>query len=274
VSVCHVTLKPNDGKVEHRMKELTTAKDLILELKKAGKRQGSPPPGFHDWVMITQPLEVRVTRGKFEKVLEFIEKLAERMPGFGVSFSVDKSDLQAVDKTLGLVFFGQWFPIMIREGYVEDKKTATFTGTGVLTVEIGEHKRWIESESQGDLITQIHLMLEGVHVEGGQMFSQEFDDKKVAEKLERQRVAELELVHSHWVNKAVAGQAEEEAQSWQRAQVIREYSAELLEKAQDNPKSIKRAKWLGNYADRIDPLSGDLPEMPELKGPFNWDLQR
>jgi hypothetical protein len=48
----------------------------------------------------------------------------------------------------------------------------------------------------------------------------------------------------------------------------------LQAKAQDDPKSIKWANWLGKYADRIDPLSRGLPEMPELKGPFNWDLQR
>jgi hypothetical protein len=256
------------------MKEGATAKDLVLELKKASKGRRTLPPGFPDWVMITEPMEVRVTKSKFDKALEFIEKLAERMPGYGVSFSFDKSDVQAVNKTLGLIFLGQWFPIMIKERFVEDKNSATFKGTGVLVVEIGEHKSWVDGESQGELITQIHLMLEGVHVEGGQMFFQEFEDKKVAEKLERARIAEVELLHQHWVNRAVAKEAEDQAKSWQQAKVIREYSTALLERAQDNPKSIKWVKWLVKYADRIDPLSTGLPEMPELKGPFNWETQR
>ncbi len=256
------------------MKEGSTAKDLVLELKKASKRQGVLPPGFHDWIMITEPMEVRVTRRKFENVLEFIEKLAERMPGFGVSFSFEKGDVQAVHKTLGLIFLGQWLPMKIREGFVEDKKSVTYKGTGSLEVEIGFHQSWVEGEHQGELVTQIRSMLEAVHVEGGEMFFQEFDDKKVAQKLERQRIAEEELVHQHWVNKAVAKEAENQAQSWQQAKLIREYRTALLEKAQENSKSAKWAKWLEKYADRIDPLSGELPEMPELKGPFNWELQR
>jgi hypothetical protein len=162
----------------------------------------------------------------------------------------------------------------IREGYAEDKNATAYDGTGLLGVEIGEDHRWEEGEQKGALDRQIPSMLESVHVEGGKMFWQEFEDKKAAEKLERQRLAETELVHRHWVNVAVAGQAEEQAQSWQRARVIREYSAVLLEKAQDNPKSVKWAQWLGKYADRIDPLSGELPEMPEATGPFNWELQR
>jgi hypothetical protein len=256
------------------MKEGSNAKDLVLELKRARKHQGSLPPGFHDWVMITEPLEVSVTKGKFAKTLEFIESLASEMPGFGISFSYQKGDVQRVDKTLGLTFLGHWLPIKIREGYVEDKNSKTYEGTGLLGVEIGGQQRWVEGGHQGELVNQIHSMLESVHVEGGKMFLQESEDKKAAEKLERQRLAETELVHSHWINVAVAGQAEEQAQSWQRATLIREYSAALLEKAQADPKSMKWAQWLGKYADRIDPLSGELPEMPELKGPFNWELQR
>jgi hypothetical protein len=256
------------------MKEGSTAKDLVLELKKASKRQGSLPPGFHDWVMITEPMEVSVTKGKFAKTLEFIEGLATQMPGYGISFSYQKGDVQRVNKTLGLTFLGHWFPIKIREGYVEEKDSETYEGTGLLGVEIGEDQRWVEGEHPGELVTQIHSMLELVHIEGGKMFLQGSEDKRAAEKLERQRLAETELVHSHWVNVAVAGQAEEQAQAWQRARWIREYSAVLLEKAQDNPKSIKWAQWLGKYAARIDPLSGELPEMPTVVGPFNWELQR
>jgi hypothetical protein len=256
------------------MKEGSTAKDLVLELKKARKRQGSLPPGFQEWVMITEPLEVSVTKRKFTQALEFIESLASQMPGYGISFSYQKGDLQRVDRTLGLTFLGYWLPIKIREGYVEDKNSTTYEGTGSLRVEIGGDQRWEEGEHKGELITQIPSMLESVHVEGGKMFWQGFEDKRATEKLERQRLAETELVHSHWVNVAVAGQAEEQAQAWQRARVIREYSAVLLEKAQDNPKSVKWAQWLGKYADRIDPLAEELPEMPELKGPFYWELQR
>jgi hypothetical protein len=256
------------------MKKGSTAKDLVLELKKARKRQGSRPPGFQEWVMITEPLEVSVTKGKFAKALEFIESLASQMPGYGISFSYQKGDLQRVDRTLGLTFLGHWLPIKIREGYVEDKNSTTYKGTGSLGVEIGQDQRWEEGEHKGELVKQIHSMLESVHVEGGKMFLQESEDKKAAEKLERQRMAETELVHSHWVNVAVAGQAEAQAHSWHRATLIREYSAELLRKAQDKPGSIKWAQWLEKYADRIDPLSGDLPEMPTVTGPFNWELQR
>jgi hypothetical protein len=256
------------------MKEGSTAKDLVLELKKASKRQGSLPPGFHDWVMITQPMEVSVTKRKFAQALEFVESLATKMPGYGISFSYQKGDVQRVNKTLGLTFLGHWLPMKIREGYVEDKNSTAYEGTGLLGVEIGEDQRWVEGEHPGGLVTQIHSMLESVHVEGGKMFWQGLEDKRAAEKLERQRLAETELVHQHWVNRAVAKEAEEQAQSWQRATLIREYSGAMLEKAQDNPKSIKWAQWLGKYADRIDPLSGGLPEMPELIGPFNWELHR
>jgi hypothetical protein len=256
------------------MKELTTAKELILELRKVSRGKGSLPPGFQDWVIIAEPMKVRVTKGKFEKALDFIEKLAEKMPSYGVSFSVDKSEPQSVDKTLGLLFLKQWFPIMIKEGYIADKKTATFNGAGFLTVEIGEHQSWAQSESAGDLTAQIPAMLEAVHVAGGAKFLQGFEEVKAVEKLERQRVAEVELLHQHWINRAVAKEAEDQAQTWKRAKLLREYSAALREKAEDNPKSTKWAQWLGKYADRIDPLSGDLPEMPELEGPFNWELQR
>lgn len=87
------------------------------------------------------------------------------MPGFGISFSFEKGEVQRVDKTLGLTFLGQWLPIMIREGFVGDKNSLTYEGTGIFEVEIGEHKSWVEGEHQGELITQIHSMLELVHVE-------------------------------------------------------------------------------------------------------------
>jgi hypothetical protein len=231
-------------------------------------------PGFQDWFFISEPLDVKVSKGSFARALEFIEKFATEMPGYGISFSPQKGDVQAVHKTLGTTFLGHWLPIGISEGYVGDKNSASYEGTGLLRIEIGENRRWDEAELPGDLASHIHSILEGIHQEGGRAFFQEFEDKKVAQELERQRIAELELVHSHWVNKAVAAQAEEQAQSWQRAALIREYSEALLETAQDNPESTKWAKWLGKYADRIDPLAGDLPAMPTVRGPFNWELQR
>jgi hypothetical protein len=154
------------------MKEGSTVKDLVLELKKACKHQGSRPPGFHDWVMITEPLEVSVTKGKFAKALEFIESLATEMPGYGISFSYHKGDIQRVDKTLGLTFLGHWLPMKIREGYVEDKDLRTYEGTGLLGVEIGEQQRWEEGEHKGELVTHIPSMLESVHVESGKIFLQ------------------------------------------------------------------------------------------------------
>jgi hypothetical protein len=256
------------------MKEGSTPRDLVVELKKVSKRRGSRPPGFEDWMMITEPIDVRVSKGSFERTLGFIEKFATEFSGYGLSFSPQKGELHAMSKTLGVIFLGHWLPIKISEGYVEDETTPPYKGTGLLRISIGENQRWEEGERVGELVTQIHSMLTWIHEEGGRAFFQGFEDKRAAEKLERQRIAEVELVHSHWINKAVAAQAENEAQSWQRATVIREYSAVLLEQAQGNPKSIKWALWLGKYADRIDPLTGELPAMPTVVGPFNWELQR
>jgi hypothetical protein len=267
-------LNPIEGKATGEMKKMSTPRDLVVELKKARKHQGPLASGFQDWVMINDPLDVKVSKGSFARALEFIEKFATEMPGYGISFSPQKGDVQAVNKTLGTTFLGHWLPIEISEGYVGDKNSASYEGKGLLRIEIGENRRWDEAELLGDLASHIPSILEGIHQEGGQAFFQEFEDKKAAQKLERQRLAESELVHSHWVNKAVASQAEEQAQSWQLATLIREYSAALLGMAQDHPESTKWAQWLGKYADWIDPLAADLPAIPAIRGPFNWELGR
>jgi hypothetical protein len=81
------------------------------------------------------------------------------------------------------------------------------------------------------------------------------------------RLVESELAHHHWGIKAVAGQAEEKAQSWQRATLIREDFAALLGMAQDHPESTEWAQWPGKYADWIDPLTADLLAMPAIREP-------
>lgn len=190
------------------MKKMTTPRDLVVELKKASKRRWSRPPGFQDWVLIREPLDVKVSRGSFARALEFIEKIATEMPGYGISFSHQEGDVQAVHKTLGKTFLGHWLPIRISEAHAGDKNSTSYEGTRLLRIEIGENRRWDEAELSGDLASHIPSILEGIHQEGGRAFFQEFDDQKVAQELARQRLAESEIVHSHWGNKAVAAQAE------------------------------------------------------------------
>lgn len=59
-------------------KEGFTAKDLVIELKKASKSQGSLPPGFHDWVMITEPIEIRVTKHKMPRHWNSLRSLLQK----------------------------------------------------------------------------------------------------------------------------------------------------------------------------------------------------
>jgi hypothetical protein len=68
------------------MREVSTPRDLVGELNKLSKRRWSRPPGFQDWVMVTEPIDIAVSKNSFKTALEFIEKITTEMPSAGISF--------------------------------------------------------------------------------------------------------------------------------------------------------------------------------------------